>query len=208
MLDALSLDASKERWTVYGGFVPESAGYGSLAGASLVGLNRTLQNLIAGGYFDDSGKWVDSVVAHKTIECHLYNASYTVNFTFHNSQQNVTGTNLTLLEGIKGISARPQESHSPPSLAAAIVYTSMFIAFNDLLLGSLAATILSTITAIDTQITRTVLMETIEMQYLYGSRIPIYEASPLSIANMIMAEALEQIFLNTTLSLFSDSYFL
>jgi hypothetical protein len=54
-----------------------------------------------------------------------------------------------------------------------------------------------------TQITNTVLLETMDIQ----NNMKATYRQPLSIANMTLGEALEQSILNATLSLFSDSYF-
>ncbi|KAE8452706.1 hypothetical protein EG329_013965 [Mollisiaceae sp. DMI_Dod_QoI] len=152
--------------------------------------------------------WDAIVQPNKIIECLLYNASYVVNFTFINGQQDVAVTNMTLLNGVTAheTSDEAYGGRIPVTRdVAPEVYSSILVALNDLLLGSLVSGNFGTLSAINTQIARTVLMDTIEMRYL---EIDSTDVAPLTIANISMAEALEQVFLNTTLSLFSDSYFL
>ncbi|PMD36323.1 hypothetical protein L207DRAFT_587331 [Hyaloscypha variabilis F] len=156
-----------------------------------------------------------SASGYETIECGLYNASYVVNFTFSNGQQDVIVKNMTQLNGpiltsiCLYVGKTMQEG---PCTAPGMAYTSILDALGNILIVYLAGYEYGSLGAIypqGTQIMGTVLMESIELQGNLGaSKGTNGLVEQLSIANMTLSEALEQIVLNATLSLFSDSYFL
>ena len=90
-----------------------------------------------------------------------------------------------------------------------MAYTSILDALGNILIGYLADYGKGAIYPQRTQIMSTVLMGSMELQGSLGaSKGTNGLVEQLSIANMTLSEALEQIVLNATLSLFSDSYFL
>jgi hypothetical protein len=151
-----------------------------------------------------------SASGYKTIECGLYNTSYVVNFTFSNGQQDVIVTNMTQLNGVNSnLWYTLCGDNWGPCAGPGMAYNSILDTLGNLIIGSLAVEQYGSINSNRTQLASTVLMETMEIQGLLRADPSISGLSePLSIANMTMSEALEQIVLNTTLSLFSDSYFL
>jgi hypothetical protein len=151
---------------------------------------------------------------YQTIECGLYNTSYVANFTFINGQQDIKVTNMTQLNGVSyqlsySICGESEDASEPCS-GPVLGYMSILDALDNILMGFLTNDQYQVIGSFRTQITNTVLMETMELQGLQrGGTNDIKGLSePLSISNMTMSDALEQIILNTTLSLFSDPYFL
>jgi hypothetical protein len=147
-------------------------------------------------------------VANKTIECGMYNSSYSANWTFQNGQQSVTIQNQTQLNGVPfnltGIDDSGDGNDGGPTSAAAVSYASLMDSFGRLLVGTLSFSHYGPITPYLTQITSTVLMETQELDPVSATADPGIS----SIANLTTSDALEQLFTNLTLSLFSDSYFL
>ncbi|KAH8892357.1 hypothetical protein GQ53DRAFT_619752, partial [Thozetella sp. PMI_491] len=167
----------------------------------------TLPSLLAPGQGagwagDDWPTWA----ANTTLECGLYNASYAVNFTFVNGQQNVTVENK-IREGVSSSQAQTicPELNGIPCTGDATAYVAIMDSLGMILQGYISVAADETFDPVNTQITRSVMIETTEMQYLEQ---PYLKTAGLSIANMTMAMALEDIVLNTTLSLFSDAYFL
>ncbi|KAE9381012.1 hypothetical protein N431DRAFT_363157 [Stipitochalara longipes BDJ] len=154
---------------------------------------------------------------YQTIECGLYNTSYVVNFTFVNGQQNITITNKTQLNGVSNqlsysICEESEGSADEPCSGPVLGYMSLLDALDNILMGFLTNDQYNVIGSTRTQITNTVLMETMELQGLLNAGAGLGGikglSEPLSIANMTMSKALEEIIQNATLSLFSDSYFL
>jgi len=212
----------------YVGFVPQWPGNITLSAAALLGLNESLYNADNMQTFDlgsnDRARLYVTVPSleinerkassYETIECGLYNTSYVVNFTFSNGQQDVTVTNMTRLNGVSNqlsysICGDSIGSSSEPCSGPVLAYMSILDALDNILGGNLAVSQYQVTGSTRTQITSTVLMETMEMQSVRNSNPGVSGITePLSIANMTMSEALEQIVRNTTLSLFSDSYFL
>ncbi|KAH7156799.1 hypothetical protein EDB81DRAFT_787984 [Dactylonectria macrodidyma] len=144
--------------------------------------------------------------ANTTIECGLYNSSYVVDFSFTNGQQDVTVRNRTRLNGVTWSSGGITTSYNVQQVA----YTAIINALGNLLVGTLRRSQYGYITARNTLITSTILMQTTEMQRLLAVTQSFFDDAPekLSLRNMTMSRALEQIVANTTLSLFSNSYFL
>lgn len=94
-------------------------------------------------------------------------------------------------------------------------FVAMFHALNIQLVGYIANAMgENQMKVVQTQVLNTVFTQTPELHKILervNSRFaPVGRADsePLSIANISMAEAVEQVFDNITLSLFSDSYFL
>jgi hypothetical protein len=139
------------------------------------------------------------------IECGLYNSSYTVNFTFSNGLQDVTVVNKTQLNGVNAISGS-SEAHYP-AIVPGTPYISVLDALQKLLYGYLIFDTGGIYVATGTGIMDSVLMDTQDMQKLF-LRLGTYTPTQISIRNLTMSDALEEIFMNATLSLFGDSYFL
>ncbi|KAE9371044.1 hypothetical protein N431DRAFT_491492 [Stipitochalara longipes BDJ] len=148
--------------------------------------------------------------AYETIECGLYNTSYVVNFTFNNGRQEVIVTNMTQLNGVSSWAWYNLCSYDwGPCAGPGMAYNSIIDALGNILIGYLAIQPYGDMASTRTQIMSTVLIETTDLQgNLRGSPSNDGLREQMSIANMTLSEALEQIVLNTTLSLFSDSYFL
>jgi len=152
---------------------------------------------------------------YQTIECGLYNTSYVVNFTFINGQQDIKVTNMTQLNGVSNqlsysICGESERDAGEPCSGPVLGYISILDALDKILMGFLTNDQYRVIGSTRMQIINTVLMETMELQGLQNADAGGIKglSEPLSIANMTMSDALEQIILNTILSLFSDPYFL
>jgi hypothetical protein len=176
----------------------------SLANNALRGLNMTFSSgapsigTIDEDRFHDHARFYIYVPRTSSfIECGLFNYSYTIDFSFVNGEQNVTVRSATRLNGV--VHNCDQLGGCTPSTLA---YISVMDAFGQLLLGQFSVSRYGYMSISRTQIHTSVLMQSKELQ------TELREKAPLSIANMSLSEGLEQVFLNTTLSLFSDSYFL
>ena len=153
-------------------------------------------------------------MANEIIECGLYNTSYTANFTFNNGQQDITVTNVTRINGITGDIVVNSFTSEPslctqtfPCYGTGLASISIMQALGTLLIGLLTSSTEPKVIDYDqTQITTTILMETEELQEVTNSAGGGMEQ--VSIANVKMAQALEDLVTNITISLFSDSYFL
>ncbi|CAH0047361.1 unnamed protein product, partial [Clonostachys solani] len=209
----------------YVGFVPQRANTTlttSLEDDALAGLDRTLEtphatdiDTIDRSQAHDYAKlyvvapdW--DGLAGNTIECGLYNSSYTVDLDYRNGQQNIS---VKSLERVNGVTAEPafEDCGGGACSVSVVAYISMMDAMGRLLLGHLKVSDVGSLIPTRTQISTTVLMQTAEMQRLHRRTIVAgnkFTPEPLSIANITMTDALEQLFLNFTLSLFSDSYLL
>lgn len=146
-----------------------------------------------------------------TVECGLYNASYKVDFTFRNNQQDIKIRDRKRLNGVTadlGAKQCKDFDCSMPSLA----YTSLMDALGNILVGYLSVSPHGYMLSEMTQITTTSFMETAEMQKLLNRTDAAYLDEtpnvPLPVEEMTMGKTLEEFFTNTTLSLFSDGYFL
>ncbi|KAM3068328.1 hypothetical protein ACMFMG_009466 [Clarireedia jacksonii] len=209
----------------YVAWVPERNFYygnETLASWTLTGLNKTL-NPVCGsnssGFYDQLSNDRMRLFIYtrgctpKISECGLYNTSYTVNFTFSNSEQKIRVVNKTLLNGVE----RTTNLSTDLDLylqndAISKPYISLMISLNQLLLGFSSMTNGEVVSS-TTQMPSTVLSETSELQSIMRrtanvSNDLVSTSGPLTIANMTMIAAVEELFLNMTLSLFSDSYFL
>lgn len=152
--------------------------------------------------------------AKKTIECGLYNMSYNVDFTFSNGQPSLAIANATRLNGVASDAAlsmcNSDTSHNEASVCSpeAVAYIAMLNAFSQQLLGYLEQSHYGHIWSLQTQVAKTVFMDTKE---LYESQYYMdngKEADTQPADAMGMAEALEDVFTNATLSLFSKTSFL
>lgn len=232
----LTASSGGAAWS-YVAFVPAQAGSFNvtpaeegIATAAIDGLNATMQTGTSSGSSSGSPATVDqnsafdharlyvvvppwpvpsdvsawSVAANTTIECGLYNASYAANFTFENGDHDVAW-NRTLLNGVTMASVTGDSSDGSVNSTQGTAYISMLMALGDLLVGEIMSSHYSVVSTFDTLVLNTVLSETRELQILQAVS---GTSEPLTIANMSMADALEDMFTNATLSLFSDAYFL
>lgn len=142
------------------------------------------------------------VQANKTVECQLYNSSFAINFTFDNGLQDIK-YNTERLNGVTALAADNcrlgRQLHRCNPVTA---YFSLMNAMGDLLLGTQWHSGEGVYPTQRTSIGYTTLIETEDMHYFH------YEKPNSLIGNMSMADALEQLFINMTISLFSDSQFL
>ncbi|KAK7419752.1 hypothetical protein QQX98_003124 [Neonectria punicea] len=208
----------------YLGFVPQTTPTdldeeGSKQLDAIYGLNATLNTTLRGlvATYDISKTSTDHArlyvvvpnadgTANTTIECGLYNSSYLVDFTFKNDQQDIVVRNSTRVNGVTS----SQNSFYEPQSVAQVAYTAILDALGGLLVGTLRLSQYGYITSASTHITSTILMQTEEMQRLAAvTRASDDDRSEeQTLASMTMREALEQLVTNTTLSLFSNSFFL
>lgn len=152
--------------------------------------------------------------AYKIIECGLYNMSYNVVFAFSNWQPSLAIANATRLNGVASKAAltmcRYGTAFEEVSVCSpdAMAYIALFDAFGQQLVGHLEESHFGPIWSYQTQVAKTVFMDTKE---LYGYQYCMdngKEAGTRPDDAMGMAEALEEVFTNTTLSLFSRKSFL
>ncbi|KAK6208254.1 hypothetical protein LQW54_007036 [Pestalotiopsis sp. IQ-011] len=146
--------------------------------------------------------------------CEPHNSSYPGEITFNNGQQafNISKKKLEPETDLIGI-CETESIHDDgfydltrPSLCKSLVaHASIWDALVEMLLGTIVVSHYGYATSSRTTIMTSVLVQAREIhsQSLVG---PTKE--PINIANISMAEALEEVFTNTTLSLLSDSYFL
>ncbi|PTD02245.1 hypothetical protein FCULG_00012106 [Fusarium culmorum] len=143
----------------------------------------------------------DTYWANKTIECQLYNSSFAINFTFNNGQQNIRYKSKQLN---RVATLDPSTSHKMDRnyRRATEAYLSLMGAMGQFLLGRLTTYTNGSPVSAQTQIRSSVLMDTNEMYNLKEGR-------PESmIGNISMSDALEDLFTNFTISLFSHPRFL
>ncbi|SCO80616.1 uncharacterized protein FRV6_04829 [Fusarium oxysporum] len=146
------------------------------------------------------------IMANKSIECSLYNSSYAVNFTFDNGRQHITYKSKRL-KGVTSIDAGLNQDTGSSQFNAAVAYIALMDSLGKLLLGSLGISHYGVMRPTQTQIMSSVLMDAKEMQVLGGVNAATdrSEAPESVIGNISMADALEQLFTNATISLFSNS---
>lgn len=152
--------------------------------------------------------------ANKTIECGLYNMSYSVEFAFSNGQPKLTILHTTRLNGVGGqgvceYSVLDERDEAPPVCSPeAVAYMALLSAFSQQLVGFLEQSHYGYITSILTQVAKTAFMDTKELYksqyYMNHGKNP----DTLPPDAMGMAQALEEVFTNATLSLFSEGSFL
>lgn len=151
--------------------------------------------------------------ANKTIECGLYNMSYSVEFAFSNGQPKLTILNTTLLNGVGGqaecdYSTLDERDEAPVCSPEAVAYMALLSAFSQQLVGFLEQSHYGYITSILTQVAKTAFMDTKELyesQYYMDHGTNPDTRPPDA---MGMTQALEEVFTNATLSLFSEGSFL
>ncbi|KAI1018643.1 hypothetical protein LB503_005539 [Fusarium chuoi] len=146
------------------------------------------------------------IMANKSIECALYNSSYAVNFTFDNGRQNITYKSKRL-NGVTSTDAGLNQDTGSSQFNAAVAYIALMDSLGKLLLGSLGISHYGVMRATQTQIMSSILMDAKEMQVLGGVNAATDRptAPDSVIGNISMADALEQLFTNATISLFSNS---
>lgn len=155
--------------------------------------------------------------ADTTIECGLYNSSFEIDYTFRNGVQDTNVRTVTRLNGVAWASVINDCEASRICAPTEAAYITMLDAFGSQLVGKITQSQYG-LSATQTQITNSVFMETQELQKVQervdqslsssAEAVDTPDVEPLSTANISMADALEQAFINFTLSLFSDSYFL
>ncbi|EWG50755.1 hypothetical protein FVEG_09890 [Fusarium verticillioides 7600] len=153
-----------------------------------------------------SNTTISYIMANKSIECALYNSSYAVNFTFDNGQQNISYKSKRL-NGVRSSDAGLNEDNDSDRFNAAVAYIALMDSLGKLLLGNLGISHYGVMQPIQTQIMSSVLMDAKEMQVLGGVNAVTDrpEVPDSVIGNISMADALEQLFKNATISLFSNS---
>lgn len=145
---------------------------------------------------------------NETIECGLYNTSYNINFSFQDGQPNLTILNSTRLNGVHvASSAELAQCASGVCSPEAVAYIALLNALGQQLLGYLQLSHYGYLWPSQTQVTKTVLMDTKEMVRARAS-LNKQDQDTLLADALGMSEALEEIFANATLSLFSRASFL
>lgn len=154
--------------------------------------------------------------ASKTIECGLYNSSYSLAFAFSNGQPKLTILNATRLNNVAGLDVLEgcdstiyeKRYEAPVCSRERIAYTALLSAFSQQLVGYLAQSRDGYIWSAQTQVAKTAFMDTKELYasqyYMNHGEHP--ETRPADAIGM--ARALEEVFTNGTLSLFSRTSFL
>ncbi|TFB03258.1 hypothetical protein CCMA1212_004255 [Trichoderma ghanense] len=140
--------------------------------------------------------------ANRTIECGLYNSSYDVDLRFENGKQEIKIRNSIRLNPVSVATTAGQGDHILPQVA----YVSIMDALGGTLMGKIMATRYGSLQPIRTQVLSTVLTEARDMQSLqrgFGNT-GILGAKSGSGTNLTMAETLEELASNITLSLFSN----
>lgn len=155
--------------------------------------------------------------ADTIIECGLYNSSFEVDYVFRDGVQDTNVRTMTRLNGVAWASVINDCEASRICSPTEAAYITMLDAFGYRLVGKITQSSYG-LSATQTQITDSVLMDTQELQRMQervdqslsssDEAVDTSDVEPLSNANISMADALEQVFINFTLSLFSDSYFL
>lgn len=138
--------------------------------------------------------------AEKPIVCQLYNSSYALNYTFSNGQQHVQYETKEI-NTVGSMNGKRCDIKDPNLCSASHAYLSLMGAMGHFVRGTLFRNGLGGIDPKETQIKSSVSMETKELQALNE------DTSYSSIGNIYMADALEELFLNFTISLFSNQKF-
>ncbi|KAH6853082.1 hypothetical protein B0I37DRAFT_358519 [Chaetomium sp. MPI-CAGE-AT-0009] len=167
------------------------------------------------GHYNSTTKITTGRDPPKLTECGLYNSSYSVGFHYTNNQQSIYVRNVTRLNGITygtylGFNLTVQET---PGFFAGVAGCALMEALSKMLVGFLRIASVTDGWVSDGElgILNTVLTQAHEIRRLYQ---PVAQAEftpftePLAIRNMSIAEAIEQLSQNMTLSLFSNPYFL
>jgi len=125
-------------------------------------------------------------------ECQLYNSSYTVNFTFNNGQQDISYRSKNI-NPVSVLDWKDCQHRSRSECSAIFSYLSLMDCLGKLLVGTVTVSPYGITRLNQTQILNTVLTDYREWKGLY---------------NAPMSDALEELFTNLTISLFSDSLYL
>ncbi|KAM0418477.1 hypothetical protein ACHAPD_004836 [Fusarium lateritium] len=204
--------------TLYAAFVPSFSPYRSYSKIeeyALQGLKDALNSsaLSSPSYIDETSATnadrlyvvVPSMAyppkANTAIECQLHNASIALNFTFTNGQQNVKYKSKKL-NSVTHVGKETRYGEDLKHCNAAYAYGSLFSAMGQFLVGHLTENHYGRLFSTWTQIRSSVLMDTKEMQN-------VNKDTPESmIGNISLANALEDIFANATISMFSNPKFM
>ncbi|QPC69321.1 hypothetical protein HYE68_000073 [Fusarium pseudograminearum] len=208
---------------VFVGFVPNfGRGNGSSSDANeyaLTGLKYALNESVATTYRldytetgpakfyvalrDETNSNPNVYKTMKTIECELYNSSFATNFSFNNGQQNISYTSKKLNPVAFPSDFRSIAMFGSDHWTTKGAYLSLMNAMGQLVLGTIINFGSSNTTnAVQTLIRSSSLMDTNEM---YGFK----KGRPESMKrNTSMSDALEDLFANLTISLFSHPRFL
>ncbi|CAG1963029.1 unnamed protein product [Fusarium graminearum] len=208
---------------VFVGFVPNHGrGNGSSSGVNeyaLTGLKYALNESVATTFRldytetgpakfyvalrDETNSNPNVYETMKTIECELYNSSFATNFSFDNGQQNISYTSKKLNPVAFPSDFRSIAMFGSDHWTTKGAYLSLMNAMGQLVLGTVINFGSSNTTnAIQTLIRSSSLMDTKEMYAFKKGR-------PESMnGNISMSDALEDLFTNLTISLFSHPRFL
>ncbi|KAK6436851.1 hypothetical protein LTR95_006953 [Oleoguttula sp. CCFEE 5521] len=172
--------------------------------------NSSAANLfIAAGYYpegnDDSPPWLPP------LNCSLYNSTYRVNFTFNAGVQEVSVLEVNLTNPISPFWETleiEREDPDPPDIAVHMNYQALMEILGHLLVGAIARET----TVFQTQILRTELAFTNDMRninnQLGSAGLISTETNTSQWDKRPLARAVEDVFQNVTLPLFSRSEFL
>ncbi|KAF4457781.1 hypothetical protein F53441_354 [Fusarium austroafricanum] len=213
--------------TGYAGFIPVDLGENATeSDLALWGLQQTMNGTDPDMFYDQTSVKTNEPAklyvvvpkdgtfrtgAMEPIECQLYNSSFAVNFTFNNGRQNISYKSKRL-NGVNYLDMPNINERDAPS--APVAYISFMDSLGRLLLGKLVTSHYGALAPHGTQIMSSVLMDTKEMMKLRAVNNPSYldkdhqVDGPSVIGNISMVDALEQLFTNATISLFSSSQFL
>ncbi|KAH7186164.1 uncharacterized protein B0J16DRAFT_305840 [Fusarium flagelliforme] len=219
----VNVDRRSERHLTYAGFVPVSENKSSSAseegqwhGYAIEGLYNILDETYYTPEIDftanvtdrnPGGKSATFFVltpdrpggrANKTIECQLYNATYSANITFDNGLQDIK-YKTEKLNGVSVYDTRDCVSKPGSRCNPVTAYLTIMAAMGTIVVGTQRDGGFTE----RTRISQTVLLDSPDMHMTY------YDEKPKSlIGNLSMPYALEQLFENVTTSLLSDSQFL
>ncbi|KAL4752166.1 hypothetical protein BDW72DRAFT_192302 [Aspergillus terricola var. indicus] len=130
------------------------------------------------------------------VECAMYNATYTVDFSFYNGVQSENITNLTILNRVPAY--RERQSPTPSDENKRLIYTAIMDLFAKMFVGICWY---SPEHCVDTQVLSTALATSKEMYgMLYGDDVRTDDKPSL-------IDAAAQLGKNITLSLLTDPYF-
>ncbi|KAF4950753.1 hypothetical protein FSARC_13097 [Fusarium sarcochroum] len=182
--------------------------------STMATLDKTGRNTSTAKFYvvvPDSPSSTGYMVANKSIECALYNSSFAVDFTYNNGQQDIS-YKTKKLNGVSAANTLTCGNQSPDSCKDLIAYISLMDALGKLLLGSLQISHYGAMSPTQTQIMSSALMDSKEMQALRAvNSVDASEREEILqsvIGNISISDALEQLFTNATISLFSNSRFL
>jgi hypothetical protein len=129
---------------------------------------------------------------YNLTECQLYNSSFTVNFTFNNGQQDISYRSKRINQ-VSVLDWKNCQYRGYSECSAVFAYLSLMDCFGKLLVGIVTGSPEGITQGNQTQIFSTVLTDYREWRGTY---------------NVPMSNAMEQLFTNFTISLFSNPLFL